>query len=125
MSNKEIDLLFERTLAGEYDDEFPWEAVRTLQWLGTREVFDRAAQWCESEDPCKRARGANVLAQLGKTAEHPSNTFPDESFVVASRLLQKETEVRPLASAIYALGHLSNPAAVPLICPYRSHADAN
>jgi hypothetical protein len=94
MDNGEIDL-FKQSVAGEYDDDLPWAAGRKLQWLGTREVFDRAADWCKSEDLRKRARGADVLAQPGKAAEYRSNTFPDESFVVASRLLQKETEVRP------------------------------
>ena len=76
---------------------------------------------CKSKDPLSRARGADVLAQLGKTADHTSNSFPDESYSVITDLLQRETEPQPLAAGIAALGHLDNPLAVPLITNFSSH----
>lgn len=71
-----------------------------------------------------RARGLDVLAQIGRSADHPSNSFSDESFAVVSRTLQHEQEIRPLDSAIAALGHLDNPAGIPLIIQYSSHPDS-
>jgi len=121
MATPEIDALFAQTLSGDYDDEAPWEAVQALRRVGTQEVFEKAAEWCESTSPIIRARGADVLAQLGKTVDHPSNNFPEESYSVITGLLQRETEARPLAAAIAALGHLDNPRAVPLIVNFHSH----
>ena len=124
MPEATIQQLFTETLRGDYEDEAPWEAVRKLRQLGTREVFDVAAAWCSSDNPLKRARGIDVLAQLGKTAEHRTNSFPDESYSVVTNLLKGETDVRPLTSAIFALGHLDEPGAVPLIAQFRSHPNA-
>lgn len=125
MSAESIDDLFAKTLTGDYDDDAPWAAVSELRRIGSREILDRAEEWCRSEDPLVRARGADVLAQIGKTADHPSNSFPNESYSAVSNLLRQEEDTRPLASAIYALGHIDNPDAVPLVLAYGSHSDAN
>jgi HEAT repeat protein len=122
MTSTEIDQLFEQTLTGDYDDKPAWEAVNALRRIGTREVFYRAAAWCKSDNPVERSRGAAILAQLGKTVEHPSNAFPEESFVAVSQMLPLETEVQPLSSAIHALGHLDNPEAIPIIIGYQEHS---
>jgi HEAT repeat protein len=124
MAEQDTNELFLRTLSGNYEDEGPWEAVRALRRIGTREVFDKAVEWCQSDDLLQRARGADVIAQLGKTIEHRSNRFPEESYSIVSALLLRETQFRPLASAIAALGHLDNPAAVPLIANFYSHPSA-
>jgi HEAT repeat protein len=121
MIPREIDELFSQTLSGDYEDDAPWEAIQALQRIGTREVFERAAEWRKSNDPLVRARGADVLAQLGKTADHASNNFPEESYSVITDLVQGETEPQPLAAAIAALGHLDNALAVPLIARFSSH----
>jgi HEAT repeat protein len=124
MTSEHIDELFARTLVGDYEDEAPWKAVHELRRIGSRRVFDRAVEWCDASDPMIRARGLDVLAQIGRTADHPSNSFPDESFSVVQRVLRVEREIRPLDSAIAALGHLDNPAGIPLILQYRSHPDS-
>lgn len=67
------------------------------------------------------ARGLNVLAQIGKTAAHPSNAFPEESFSVVTSGLRDEHEIQPLDSAVATLGHLDNPAGIRLIIRYQSH----
>lgn len=64
-----------------------------------------------------------MLAQLGKTAEHPTNSFPEGSYLAVSQMLQQENEIQPLSSAIYALGHLDNPVAVSLIISYHQHPE--
>jgi HEAT repeat protein len=122
MTSQEIDQLFVQTLSGNYDDELPWAAVHALRRIGSREIFDRAAEWCKSNNPLQRARGAGILAQLGKTAEHPSNNFPAESYMTVSLMLREENDIQPLSSAIHALGHLDDPRAIPLISGYRDHA---
>lgn len=124
MTRPDIDELFARTLSDNYEDEGAWEAVHTLRSIGTREVFERAAEWCESNDPLSRARGADVLAQLGKTADNPKNSFPEEAYSIVAGLVQRETEPRPLSSAIAALGHINNPVAIPLIASFHSHPSA-
>lgn len=124
MSVGELQQLFAQTLCGDYNDDQPWNAVRELRHRGTREVFDIASDWCRSADPLKRARGIDVIAQLGKTAEHPSNSYPEAALLAASELVQSEVEVRPLSSGIFALGHLDNVSAVPLITKHQTHPNA-
>jgi len=121
MTARGIDELFAQALSGDYEDDAPWEAVHALRSIGTRQIFERAADLCKSNDPLSRARGADVLGQLGKTADHRSNTFPEESYSVITELVQRETEPQPLAAGIAALGHLDNPLAVPLITSFSSH----
>lgn len=125
MTSGPINELFAKTLVGDYEDDAPWQAVHELRRIGSREVFDHAAEWCRSAEPTVRARGVDVLAQIGKTADHPSNSFPDESFSLVASVLRDEQEIQPLDSAIAALGHLDNPAGIPLIIQYQSHRDSN
>jgi HEAT repeat protein len=121
MADGIIDDLFTQTLRGEYEDEKAWDAVQSLRRIGTRQVFDKAVTWTESAEPLVRARGLDVIAQLGNTAEHPSNRFPQESYDAVVKSVQRETEEQPLNSAISALGHLNDPRAVPLIAAFHSH----
>jgi HEAT repeat protein len=125
MVSQQIDEIFGQTLAGDYDDESPWEAVRRLHIIGSREVFDRAAEWCSSDNPLKRGRGADVLAQLGKSPDHPEHNFPDECFAIVSSLVQKEQDPLALMSAVYALGHIGNPLAIPLVTELHLHPSAD
>jgi HEAT repeat protein len=115
------DELFAQALSGDYEDDAPWEAVHALRSIGTREIFERAADLCKSTDPLSRARGADVLGQMGKTADHRNSTFPEQSYSLITELVQRETEPQPLAAGIAALGHLDNPLAVPLITSFSSH----
>jgi HEAT repeat protein len=123
MHNSTVDELFAQTLRGEYDDAAAWDAIRALRLLGSQEIFDQAAEWCRSKNALQRARGADVLAQLGKTAEHPSNRFPQESYNAISGMLLRETDAKALAAAITALGHLDNPAAIALVSAHHNHSD--
>jgi HEAT repeat protein len=120
MAAGEIDGLFARTLQGDYDDDAPWDAVHSLRRMGTRDVFQRAANWVESKEALKRARGLDVVAQLGKTGEHPSNSFPQESYNLVVAALSAEREFLPLRSAIAALGHLDDADAIPLLAAFSS-----
>ncbi|HEX4319746.1 MAG TPA: HEAT repeat domain-containing protein [Acidobacteriaceae bacterium] len=128
----EIDELFRQTLEGDYDDEDdeggPWEAVSKLQAIASdevagRPVFDKAVQWCRNNKPAKRRRGVDILAQLGKTEEHPDVVFAAESYDVIVSVLEDELDLQVIDSCLVALGHLGNPAAVPLILEHRANTD--
>ncbi|HEY2468691.1 MAG TPA: HEAT repeat domain-containing protein [Terracidiphilus sp.] len=125
MTNATIDDLFSQTLQGDYDNEIAWEAIHALQSIGTREVFDKAAAWCQANEPLKRARAADILGQLGKTSENPSPLFPDELFKLLTAMLESETDPGPLSSVLAAFGHLGNPSAIPLILPFSYHPDTD
>lgn len=120
----EIALLFARTLEGEFDDDGCWNAIHTLQSIGGRRVFDFAMGWCQSGDVRKQVRGVDVLAQIGKTPEHPTTEFAGESYPVIESLLRGDPALELKDSAIIALHHLCNPAAIPLICSFRADPDA-
>lgn len=120
----EIDELFAETLKGEYDDEAPWHAVHALQHIGSREVLETASAWCRSEEPLKRVRGADILAKLGKTADHVENNYPEEAFSVVAALVEDEKKIEPLASAIHALGHIGDARAIPLLVRYSMHPES-
>jgi HEAT repeat protein len=126
-TNQEIDELFKQTLEGDYDDEDdeggPWEAVSKLQAIASREVFDKAVQWARNNKPAKRRRGIDILAQLGKTEDHPETVFPNEVYAVVVSVLEDELDLQVIDSCLVALGHLGNPAAVPLIIEHRSNTD--
>jgi HEAT repeat protein len=124
MTPREIQDLFTQALTGDYEDEAAWEAVFALRRVGTREVFEWAAGLCKSADSLSRARGADVLGQLGRTTEHRSNSFPEEAYSVITELVHRETEPQPLAAGIAALGHLGNPLAIPLIRRFSSYASS-
>ena len=125
MVTEAVDEIFARTLLGDYDDDAPWGAVRELHSLGTRGVFDRAAEWCTSTEPLKRARGADILAQLGRSVDHRENNFPEDSFAIVSSMIKIENELMPLNSAISALGHIGDPRAVQILATYQNHSDAD
>lgn len=124
MPMSDLDELFARTLTGDYDDDEPWKAVNELRSLGTHEVFERAKAWCSSNEALKRARGADVLAQLGRSSEDLHTLYRDEAFGIIHELIQREKDLQPLGSALSALGFLENPLAVPLLCEFAFHEDS-
>jgi HEAT repeat protein len=123
----EIDELFQQTLEGDYDDEEdeggPWEAISKLQAIASREVFDRAVQWSRNKNPAKRLRGIDILAQLGKTEENPRVIFTDEIYSIVVSVLEDELDESVIDSCLVALGHIGNPAAIPLILEHRNNSD--
>jgi len=126
-----INAQFRATLAGGYDGDKPWSAVRYLRLHGNRFIFEKAAAWCVSQSPYKRARGADILCQLRapKSAakksrieiRFPNPIFVRESFEILSRLVTTESDEQALESALFGLGHLYEEAAVPFLIPFANH----
>lgn len=110
----EISKLFAETLAGDYDDDAPWTAIQALREIGSRAVFDIAAQWLTAPEALKRARGAEVLAQLGVGADRP-HAFPEEAGDLLAARADAETDPRVRASAAIGLGHIARPETLPAI----------
>ncbi len=130
VNSAEVDALFERTIRGEQESKDAWDAIHALRRNGNREIFDRAAEWCRSDDPRKRDRGAAILCQLRKhaTPDSPSDPewlFRDESYSLIASMIEDEQDLQALDSEIAALGHLYNNAAIPLLLRYLDHPDEN
>ncbi len=89
---------------------------------GSPEIFERAKACCRSDDPLKRARAADILCQLQcRSVPEPEFLFRDESFVLLTKMLEKEQDPVALDSIIHGLGHLYNELAIPLIARYQDH----
>lgn len=130
MNTSEVEALFAQTLLGDYEGEAALTAVDALRQDGSREIFDHAAAWCLSDDRLKRARGPAILCQLrrapvtpGEKPYKPEWMFRDESYSLVTKMLGSEQDPLVLGSAIFALGHLADAGAVPLILSYQDHAD--
>lgn len=69
-----VDELF-AVVVREADDDARWVAIRELHALGTREVFERAAQLCRSAETSGRIAGADILGQLNAYADEATRTL--------------------------------------------------
>ena len=103
----------------ETDFESAWNAVVALHWRGTREVVDEASSLCRSHCARERELGADILGQLGVCTP----TFPAERFAILSGMLSRKVNADVLESIFIAFSFLHEPAAVPVITPFRRHAD--
>jgi HEAT repeat protein len=102
------------------DTERLWEAVTALQRLGTREVLDSALRLVASADARLRARGADILGQLGS----PGRSFPEECLQSVVVLLSGETDPRVLHAAAIAAGHLRDERATDALVALVGNLDA-
>jgi HEAT repeats len=119
---KTADELFLESLVGDYDDEAAWNAVHTLRQRGTDEVFHLAVRYCQSEIPKHRARGLDVLSQLGagkQLSERPH--FGDSVSMSISRLADPDPLV--VRSAAWALAHLKGSQAARALIKMKSCPD--
>jgi HEAT repeat protein len=67
--------------------------------------------------------GVDIVAQIGKTVEHPVTDYADESYPIVETLLLGNPSDEMKSSCIAALSHLENSAAIPLICSFRGDSD--
>jgi len=112
--NRSVDELFEVALQA--DEDTAWDAVMALHWRGSGEVLERGIALTRSSDPVWRARGADVLSQLGI----PERTYPDQCLAAVLPLLVDEA-ASVVRSAIYALHHIDSLRAAPHIAPLATH----
>ena len=114
--------LFAAALEGDYDDDAPWRAVAALRLRGTQEVFEFASEYCMAKDPKARARGLDVLAQLGAGKETPQRPHLQQCVSMAIRLLE-DPELIVVHSAAWALAHLGTTEAVAALLPLKHHPE--
>ncbi len=122
MKDEDLSILFERTLACDYDDDGAWEAVNALRSQGGREVFGMAARWLKSARPLERARAADILGQIG-VGPGRSHDSPAEACELLMEVLLCEQHPRAAASALVALGHIQDTRALPAIYRFIGHQD--
>jgi len=104
----------------EPDEKKAWEAVSTLHFRATREVFEEARKLCYSECPQERGLGADILGQLGV----PDRLCPDECVAILAEMSKMETDEEAIGSICTALGHLHHPGAVEPLLRWKRYPDS-
>jgi HEAT repeat protein len=117
-----VSELFEATLQGDYDDEAAWDAVASLRLRATPEVLDVAMKYCDADDPKARARGLDVLAQLGAGKPDSERPYVDECVSMAIAQLNDESPL-VVHSAAWALAHLRDDRAITTLIGMKHHAN--
>lgn len=112
--------LFATAIGGDYGDEASWKAVEALRLRGTQEVFDLAAAYCRSEKPRARARGLDVLGQLGAGKPDDERPYLSQCVAIATELLE-DGDAGVVYSAAWALAYLSTEEAVEALLRLQQH----
>ncbi|CAN5467319.1 hypothetical protein BH10PLA2_BH10PLA2_14490 [soil metagenome] len=105
----------------EQDEVAAWDAVVTLHYRGTREIFDAACQLCMGNCHQEKRLGANILGQLGI----PKRTYPVETVHLLVQLLETEKNECVLQAICSALGHFHDARAISAVSRLRTHSSAN
>jgi HEAT repeat protein len=100
------------------DQEDYDESLVLIHYRGGAEEFALGLDYCHSKDSLDRATGADILGQLGWT----DNTFLDESVEVLIPML-KDSDSNVASCAATALGHRSDPIAIPYLIDISNHED--
>jgi HEAT repeat protein len=114
--------LFQASLQGAYEDEAARDAVAALRLRGTEEVFHVAIKYIESAEPRERARGLDVLGQLGAKGQRSERPHFDASVAIAIEHLQ-DTDPLVVNSAAWALSHLGGEASISALIQMRDNSD--
>jgi len=101
-------------------DDPRWDAITSLHYRPTREVFDAAAKLCVSENAHERATGADILGQLGSLRW----VYVNERVEMLLRLLAYDTNPKVLKNAAIALGHIKDSRAIEPLCIQAAHSEA-
>jgi hypothetical protein len=116
--------LFQASLQGEYENQAAWDAVAALRLRGTEEVFHLAIKYVESVEPRERARGLDVLAQLGAKRPRSERPHVDASVSIAIEQL-RDTDPLVIHSAAWVLAHLKSESSVSALIAMRNNPDAD
>lgn len=99
-----------------------WDAIWVLRSRATREVFDAAKTFCESNDPVERTVGVRILAQLGVE----TRPYLDETLEIFFKLIDTEQDSGVLNSVGVGLGHnWDEPRKVEPLLKLKNHPDAD
>jgi HEAT repeat protein len=112
---RSVDELF-CVVVRESDDEARWGAIRELHALGTREVFDRAARLCRSEDVAERIAGADIAGQL--------NTWSDDALQLLAAMLG-DGEPLVVEAVVHALGQRQDARTIDALARVAAHEASN
>jgi HEAT repeat protein len=110
-----VDELF-ALVVREQDDDARWTAIQELHAIGTREVFDRAVQLCQSGHAAERIVGADIVGQL--------NHDSDESLRTLVTLLD-DSEANVIEAAIHALGQQQDARTIDALSRAAQHEASN
>ncbi|WAL64355.1 HEAT repeat domain-containing protein [Amycolatopsis cynarae] len=98
-------------------DEY-WGLIRRLHDRTDRAVFDVALTAARSTEIRRRLVGLDALGQIGYAADRP---FRAETLAALLAEAAQAADDRLIASAVTALGHLSDPRARPGILRHAAH----
>jgi HEAT repeat protein len=110
-----VDELFS-VVVREADDDARWSAIQQLHALGTREVFDRAAQLCRSSDGAARIAAADILGQL--------NAYADEALNILTTMLD-DAEPGVVEAVVHALGQRQDAHTIEALARVATHEASN
>ena len=110
-----VDELF-AVVVREADDDSRWGAIQQLHALGTREVFERAVQLCNSESPAERVAGADILGQL--------NAFSDEAMKTLLDMLV-DADAAVVEAVVHALGQRQDARTIEALMRAATHEASN
>jgi HEAT repeat protein len=100
----------------EVDDDARWTAIQELHALGTREVFERAVQLCNSPSPKERVAGADILGQL--------SAFSDDAITTLMTLLG-DPDSSVIEAAVHALSQKQDARTIDALSRVAQHDASN
>ena len=110
-----VDELFS-VVVREADDDARWAAIRELHALGTREVYERAAQLCRGSDASMRIAGADILGQL--------NAYSDEAMNILTSMLE-DIDPGVVECVVHALGQQQDARTIEALARAAQHDASN
>lgn len=112
--DRPVQVLFEESLVGDYDEDKAWDAIVTMRRRGTIEVFNLAKLKANSEDPKARARAADIVGQLGAGLPDAERPYKPECVSISMRLTD-DPDPMVRHAACWALAHLGGPDATSML----------
>lgn len=110
-----VDELF-AVVVREEDDDSRWGAIQQLHALGTREVFERAAQLCGSASSAERVAGADILGQLTAFSEEAMKTLLE---------MMEDPDATVVEAVVHALGQRQDARTIDALACAAVHEASN
>jgi HEAT repeat protein len=119
---RSVKTLFQVAIS-EFENQKAWNAIRSLQRRGTRDIFDSARKLCASSIAKEREVGVNVLAQIGARAGGRKPVFLRQSVDLLIERLQ-DRSIYVISAAAVGLGHRDDPRAIPYLIALKDHPNS-